>query len=67
MITVVDCGQPSDPDNGLVSVGQTTFGSLAAYQCDTGYRLSTEFFTRSCEANGMWAGQDPNCDREFVK
>ena len=64
---VVDCGPPSNPGNGDVSFGLTTFGSIAAYMCISGYRLSSASFTRSCQADSEWSGADPTCDRELAK
>ena len=64
-LVVVDCGPPSDPDNGDVSVGFTTFGSIAAYMCNSGYVLSSASFIRSCQGDGEWSGADPTCDREL--
>ena len=39
-VTVVDCGIPDTPDNGTVlHSADTTFKSLALYDCDFGYSL----------------------------
>ena len=64
---VVNCGPPSNPGNGNVSVGLTTFGSIAAYRCISGYRLSSASFTRSCQADSEWSGADPTCKRELAE
>ena len=64
---VVDCGPPSIPGNGNVSVGLTIFGSIAAYMCISGYRLSSASFTRSCQADSEWSGADPTCNRKLAE
>ena len=61
-LTVRDCGQPSNPGpNGEVSVGETTFGSVANYSCNLGYRLVPENNARLCQVNETWSGMDPMC------
>ena len=63
-LTVRDCGQPSNlGSNGEVSVGETTFGSVANYSCNFGYRLVPENNARLCQANATWSGMDPMCQR----
>ncbi|XP_064397067.1 CUB and sushi domain-containing protein 1-like isoform X5 [Halichondria panicea] len=59
----VNCGSPSSVSNGSVTVGLTTFNSLAGYGCDDGFLLdppSQEI--RSCTANRVWSGPDPTCN-----
>ena len=59
--TVVDCGALTDPANGQVNhTAKTTFGQTVTYSCDTGYNL-VEDSTRTCQADGMWSGNDPTC------
>ena len=59
--TVINCGQPSSPINGMVNVTTTTITSLAFYYCDEGFRLSGED-TRVCQASGFWRERDPTCE-----
>ena len=59
--TVINCGQPSSPVNGMVNVTTTTITSLAFYYCDEGFRLSGED-TRVCQASGFWRERDPTCE-----
>ena len=64
-IAAVDCGQLTDPDNGLVDTSYgTTFRSTATYTCDTGYALSGSQ-TRSCGADGNWTSSEPFCEGVF--
>ena len=41
----------------------TTFGQTATYSCNTGYTLEGNS-TRTCQANGMWSGNEPTCISE---
>jgi len=59
----VDCGTLTDPANGQVShTAGTAFGQTATYSCDLGYNLVGDS-TRTCQANGMWSGNEPICKR----
>ena len=49
------CSQLSDPENGTVTV----IDSTATYTCDSGHQLSGDQ-TRTCE-NGVWSGEQPTC------
>ena len=62
---VVDCGQLTDPDNGLVDIPYgTTFRSTATYTCDTSYALSGSQ-SRSCGDDGNWTSSEPFCEGVF--
>ena len=64
MYTVVDCGQLPAPASGQVDTSpSTTYNSMAAYSCDSGYMLSEET-SRACQANGTWSGSQPECLRK---
>ena len=57
----VDCGSPNNPENGLVTVSGTTFGSTATYTCN-----SSDYFvlgepTRDCLDHGRWNCFAPTC------
>jgi len=41
----------------------TTFGNMANYSCDLGYELLPDNSVRSCQADGLWSGMDPLCER----
>ena len=51
------------PDNGGVSVGGVTFGSVATYSCDDGFTLMGTA-TRTCTSDGTWSGDNPTCDND---
>jgi hypothetical protein len=61
----IACDSLSAPSNGAVS---TTNGGLypstATYTCNTGFAAITSV-TRSCNADGTWAGAAPACDPTF--
>ena len=61
LLTVVDCGIPTNPPNGQVShTAGTTFGQTATYSCDPGYNLLGDS-NRTCQATGRWLGNAPTC------
>ena len=61
ILTVVDCGNLTDPDNGKVThTAGTTFGQTATCSCNTGYNLVGNS-TRTCQASGNWSGSAPTC------
>ena len=61
ILTDVDCGTLTDPDNGQVdhTVG-TSLGQTATYSCNTGYNLVGNS-TRTCQVTGNWSGSAPTC------
>ena len=63
--TVVDCSTLNDPANGQVSITGTTFGETATYSCNTGYNLVGDN-TRTCQATGVWSGNEPTCQCMFL-
>ena len=57
----MDCGTLNATTNGQVKhTAGTTFGQTATYSCDTGYNLVGDG-TRTCQADGMWSGNEPTC------
>lgn len=56
----VDCGLPSDPDNGTVAAAGTAFGDTSTYTCAGGFLLAGSD-TRHCAANGDWIPSAPTC------
>ena len=56
----IDCGFLTDPDNGSVEEAGTLLGSTATYRCSQGFQLIGEDM-RYCQANGLWAGNEPFC------
>ena len=66
LLTVVDCGSLTDPDNGQVTLtAGTTLGQTATYSCNTGYNLVGDS-TRTCQATGIWSGSAPTCQGVYV-
>ncbi|XP_064386127.1 sushi, von Willebrand factor type A, EGF and pentraxin domain-containing protein 1-like isoform X2 [Halichondria panicea] len=58
---LINCGDLTGPDNGLVTIRIGNFGSNASYTCETGYMLNGDM-TRMCQDNGDWSGSAPTCD-----
>ena len=57
----LDCGSLDCPCNGDVLVTDTTFGSIANYDCMLGYVLLGNP-TRTCLDTGLWDGEPPCCE-----
>ena len=57
--TVQDCGLPSDPLYGNISLSGTVYNSTATYTCHTGSSLVGSV-TLECQANGSWS-DSPVC------
>ena len=62
----VVCGNLDRPRFGRVVMTGITFGSIATYSCQIGYRLVGES-TRTCQANRQWSGVAPVCKSERAK
>ena len=56
----VDCGTLSEPQNGALTLGSTTYLGTATYTCDTGFVLEGSS-SRNCTRFGKWSGRDPTC------
>ena len=57
----INCGTLTLPTNGLVdTLSGTTFGSVATFSCNTGYRLSHQQVV-VCGADGVWSPASPSC------
>ena len=63
MHSVVDCGSLQDPENGMVTVTETTVGSTANYSCSGSNYLLVGAAERTCQADGMWSGSAPECGK----
>ena len=62
----MDCGELPDPANGkVITLGGTTFESLASYICNDGYILSYPA-GRTCLSTCQWSGSEPECEPEPV-
>ena len=62
---VIDCGNPPDIPNGVVTVSGTSLDSTAQYSCNDGYMLLGGA-TRTCQSTEMWSGTEPACVRKCV-
>ncbi|XP_052809401.1 sushi, von Willebrand factor type A, EGF and pentraxin domain-containing protein 1-like [Mya arenaria] len=58
--SLIDCGSPSEPENGFVFAVTTTVGSTALYSCEIGNELVGDS-TRTCGASG-WGYSEPFCE-----
>ena len=66
LLTVVVCGNLTDPANGQVDhTAGTTMGQTATYSCNTGYNLVGDS-TRTCQATGNLSGNAPTCQGMYV-
>ena len=61
----MDCGTLDDIDNGGVVMSTSTFDSTATYTCEEGYDLSDDV-ERTCQADGSWDGDEPECIRKYM-
>ena len=63
---VVDCGVVKSPANGQITVLNTTYGSVASFQCNSGHSLVGPS-SRQCQANGQWSSIPTLCDGETLR
>ena len=61
--TAVDCGKPSDIDNGATIYINTLFKSLVMYRCNNGFELVGNLI-HICGLSGLWLGGVPLCRRK---
>lgn len=57
---VINCGELSDPVNGMVDVTSTLHDGTATYTCNNGYTIDGPS-NRTCGNQGMWSGVEPSC------
>ncbi|XP_053391178.1 CUB and sushi domain-containing protein 3-like [Mercenaria mercenaria] len=57
---IKDCGNLTDPENGLVIYNASTYGSVAVYICDVGFNLTGSNKTE-CSEGGFWTDSKPSC------
>ncbi|XP_072947913.1 sushi, von Willebrand factor type A, EGF and pentraxin domain-containing protein 1 [Epargyreus clarus] len=55
-----ECPELEQPDIGTVVLSGRLFGDKAAYSCPQDYHV-VGLQSRSCQADGKWAGQPPAC------
>lgn len=61
--TGLHCPRLSRIDKGRVKLKNTTFRSVAKYQCRSPYK-SIGSKKRTCRGNGTWDGQEPVCSKQ---
>lgn len=63
-ISVVSCGDPGTPQNGVRYGDTFTYESTVVLECHPGYKLVGDL-TRKCQADGTWSGIEPTCQRKY--
>jgi len=57
----VDCGEPTVPTNGTVTITNgTEYGAEVTFDCDTGFRIDGNA-SSVCQHTGQWEPGTPNC------
>uniref|UniRef100_A0A3B3YU70 CUB and Sushi multiple domains 3a n=1 Tax=Poecilia mexicana TaxID=48701 RepID=A0A3B3YU70_9TELE len=60
--TMINCGDPGIPANGLRYGEDFTIGQNVSFQCQPGYRMEEDGSPmRMCTQNGTWGGNMPIC------
>ena len=60
--TVINCGDPGIPANGLRYGEDFTISQNVSFQCQPGYRMEEDGSpVRMCTQNGTWSGNMPIC------
>ncbi|KAI2654901.1 CUB and sushi domain-containing protein 3 [Labeo rohita] len=60
--TLISCGEPGVPANGLRFGEDFTIGQNVTYSCQPGYVMENgSFVIRTCTHNGTWSGTLPTC------
>ncbi len=62
--SLVDCGAPTAPTNGGVTVSTTTAGSTATYTCNAGLVPNGPTET-TCGTDGSWSPGPPACEAYY--
>ena len=57
---VVDCMELLPINNGSIVLSNTTYLSVAIYECHEGFLLQGED-ARICTSSGVWSGVEPMC------
>ena len=63
LYAVINCGSLQDPENGMVTMTETTVGSTARYSCSGSNYILVGTAKRTCQADGMWSGSAPECGK----
>ncbi|XP_063369637.1 uncharacterized protein LOC134657962 [Cydia amplana] len=59
-----ECPELEQPENGKVAVTGRFFGDKAVYTCTHGFHV-VGLASRSCQADGSWAGMPPACKKNI--
>ncbi|KAM9738006.1 CUB and sushi domain-containing protein 3 isoform 2-T2 [Menidia menidia] len=60
--TMINCGDPGIPANGLRYGEDFTISQNVSFQCQPGYRMEEDGSSvRTCTQNGTWSGNMPLC------
>ncbi|KAL1513275.1 hypothetical protein ABEB36_002702 [Hypothenemus hampei] len=59
-----ECPEPEDIELGTVTTTGRLFGARATYSCEHGYHV-VGLQSRTCQADGKWAGHAPACRRNI--
>ncbi|KAJ8267678.1 hypothetical protein COCON_G00128500 [Conger conger] len=60
--TMINCGEPGVPANGLKYGEDYSIGRNITYVCQPGYTMEpVNSVVRTCTANGTWSGLIPTC------
>lgn len=63
LLTVITCGDPGVPANGLRMGDDFTVGQNVTFMCQPGYMMigGDNTVTRTCTNNSTWSGTVPSC------
>lgn len=62
LLTVISCGDPGVPANGMRYGDDYVVGQNVTYMCQPGYTMeANSSLIRTCTSNGTWSGVIPTC------
>ena len=56
----LSCPSISDPANGRISTGNTTYGTTRTFQCNDGFKINGSTST-TCQGSQTWSSPLPSC------
>ena len=63
---IVDCGDPPEVDNAMVTYDGTTFNDRATYKCSEGYEMGLNDDPEIvCQLDGSWSMANFECTSEL--
>lgn len=65
LVAVIQCGPPPQVHHGKVEGTDHSWGAGVSYSCFHGYQLTAPAVL-TCEGNGTWTGDVPQCLREWA-